>query len=259
MHKLGFFSGSSLFHNLYPITKFIWLLIGSVVLIIIQSSRLIGITAIIFFTTLLILHPAIWKIRGFRLALVTGAILLILYFLCDKRGEILAFDQAPTLFWITSGGLHKGLLVSGRFLAIICLSYLFILTTSPNHLAYGLMKMGVPYRYGFMLVTALRLAPTLEEEGQTIYRAQLVRGIKYDSKNLKRFLLLIRQFLSPLLFSALRKADKLVFSMESRGFGKFPLRTFRDQTAPGYNDLYFSISLFMFFSSLLILDIGGIL
>ena len=151
-----------------------------------------------------------------------------------------------------------GLKIGGRFLAIIFLSYIFILTTQPNQLAYSLMKIGVPYRYGFMLVTALRLAPILEEEGQTIYQAQLVRGVRYDKKNIKKLLHLVRQFLTPLLFSALRKADKLVFSMEGRGFGKYPKRTFLDQTSPGYRDILVSIGLLLFFSSLLILNYGGV-
>jgi energy-coupling factor transport system permease protein len=259
MHKLGYFPGISLIHKLYPITKFIWLLIGSVVLFFIRSSWLVVMTAFVFLTTLIFIQPGICKLRGFRLALSTGLLLLILYLFFEKTGDIIVLASAPSLLRITSGGLQKGLLVSGRFLAIMFLSYLFIVTTSPNQLAYGLMKLGIPYRYGFMLVTALRLAPTLEEEGQTIYRAQLVRGVKYDRKNFKRFLLLIRQFLSPLLFGALRKADKLVFSMEGRGFGKYATRTFHEQTSPGIVDLYFSIGLLLFLSSLLILDIGGIL
>lgn len=101
-----------------------------------------------------------------------------------------------------------------------------MLTTSPNDLAYALIQTGVPYRYGFALVTAIRLVPVFEEEASIVYQAQLARGIQYDSRNLKRFLILARQFLLPMLVSALSKVDSLSVSMEGRCFGKYKNRTF---------------------------------
>ncbi len=73
----------------------------------------------------------------------------------------------------------RGSHVGARFLDVVLLSYLFVLTTEPNLLAYGLMQVGLPYRFGFALVTALRLVPVFEKEGETVYRAQLARGIAY--------------------------------------------------------------------------------
>jgi energy-coupling factor transport system permease protein len=118
------------------------------------------------------------------------------------------------------------------------------------------MKLGLPYRYGFMLVTALRLAPILEKEAQTIYRAQLVRGIQYDRGNIKKLFLLIQQFLTPLIISALRRADRLVFSMEGRGFGRYKNRTYRNQTSPTSLDLQASLSLFLLFAIFIFINYG---
>lgn len=255
MHKLAYIYGNSLIHQLYPITKFLWLLSGTVLILIISDYRLICMLAIVLLILLLIIQPTIWKIRGFRFAFLTGFILFVLYLVFDKTGSALVFPNIKILK-ITGGGLAMGLRMSGRFLGIIFLSYLFILTTDPNHLAYALMTLGLPYRFGFMLVTALRLSPILEEEGKTIYKAQLVRGVKYDNFKIKKIYLLAQQFLTPLLFSAIRRADKLVFSMEGRGFGKFSTRTFRDQRRPTPLDLYTSLVLLIFFTILLILDFG---
>ena len=112
---------------------------------------------------------------------------------------------------------------------MIWMSYLFVLTTEPNALAYGLMQAGLPYRYGFALITALRLVPVFEQEGQTVYQAQLARGIAYDRGGPRRFVTLARQFFLPLLVSALGKVDALAVSMEGRCFGKYPRRTFLRQ------------------------------
>lgn len=257
MRKLTYNPGSSLAHRLYPLTKFAWLLVGTVLFFLIQDGRLLIFSAGLSALVLTSIHRCIWRIRGFRLVILTGLALFILYLVFDKTGQIL-YDPGYHFLTITSGGLLTGLRFGGRFLSVVFMSYIFILTTDPSDLAYALMKLGLPYRYGFMLVTALRLAPVMEEEGQTIYRAQLVRGVRYDRGNLRKLVLIIQQFMTPLLISALRRADKLVFSMEGRGFGKQPMRTFRNRPCPTYLDLLISIILTFFFTSLIILNRGGL-
>ena len=257
MRKLSYQPGSSIAHQLYPLTKFAWLLIATGLFFLIQDGRLLMATAGLWALALFSINRDIWRIRGFRFVLITGMALFFLYLVFDKSGQVL-FNPGYDFMVISSGGLLMGLRFSGRFLSIVFMSYIFILTTDPSDLAYALMKIGLPYRYGFMLVTALRLAPVMEEEGQTIYRAQLVRGIRYDRGNLRKLLLIIQQFMTPLLISALRRADKLVFSMEGRGFGKQPVRTFRKRPSATYLDLLISIILTFFFTSLIMLNRGGL-
>lgn len=256
MRKLTFQSGNSFLHQLYPLVKLIWLLLLSVLVLIVSQGLLILALALITLAALITLCPRIWKVRGFRLVLFTGIFLFIIYVLFDKTGPIL-WNPGITLFQITKNGIDAGLLYGSRFLAIVLMSYLFILTTNPSDLAYSLMQAGLPYRYGFMLITALRLAPILEDEGQTIYQAQLVRGVRYDHGSLKRIPLLVQQFMTPLLISALRRADKLVFSMEGRGFGQYPTRTFRHRVTLTYRDLSFSILLASLVTVILMINFGG--
>lgn len=255
MHKLSYRPGHSLAHRLYPLTKFMWLLAGTVFVFIIQDGRLLIITAGLLALILVFIHPQIWHIRGFRLAFFTGLALFVLYLLFEKSGQVI-YDPGIHILQITSGGILLGLRFSGRFLAIVFMSYIFILTTDPSDLAYALMKFGLPYRYGFMLVTALRLAPVMEEESRTIYHAQLVRGIRYDQTSILKVPLLVQQFLTPLLISAIRRADKLVFSMEGRGFGAQKTRTFRKRPAMTSSDLYISLAFIVYFAALLILNYG---
>ncbi len=127
---------------------------------------------------------------------------------------------------VTVDGVRAGVIVGGRFLAIILLSMLTVATTDPSQLAYALMRAGLPYRYGFALVTALRLAPLFELEASTVYEAQLARGVRYDVRSPVRLWTLLRQLLLPLLVSALGKVDALAVSMEGRAFGRYPTRTF---------------------------------
>ena len=256
MRKLTFRPGTSFFHQLYPLDKLVWLLILSLLILIVTKGALTLALAIFALIILIALFPQIWRIRGIRLVLFTGFFLFILYILFDKTGQLL-WDPGISLFRITQNGLSSGLLFSSRFLAIVMLSYVFILTTNPSELAYTLMRVGLPYRYGFMLITALRLAPILEDEGQTITQAQLARGVRYDQGTLKRIPLLVQQFMTPLLISALRRADKLVFSMEGRGFGQYPDRSFRQMSVPTYRDVIFNFLLVPLTVLFLILNYGG--
>jgi energy-coupling factor transport system permease protein len=144
-------------------------------------------------------------------------------------GLLQAFFSRQGAIWVelgplalTRGGLLTGLYVAGRFVGVVLLSYLYVLTTDPNGLAYALMQAGLPYRFGFALVTALRMVPMFEREAQIVYEAQLVRGVRYN----RRLIRVARQFFFPLLVSALGKADTLAASMEGRCFGRYPTRTF---------------------------------
>ncbi len=163
------------------------------------------------------------RVRGVRLAIGMAVFLMVLQVLARDGGAVwLRFGPLR----VTDVGVRAGIAVGGRFLAVVLLSYLFVLTTDPNDLAYGLMQAGVPYRFGFALVTALRLVPVFEQEGETVYRAQVARGLGYNKAGLSRWVTLARQFLLPLLVSALSKVDALAVSMEGRGFGQYPRRTF---------------------------------
>jgi energy-coupling factor transport system permease protein len=253
MRKLAFLPGQSILHLLHPLSKFVWLILITVFIFIIKDGLLIFAIAGWCLIYIFAVYPQIWKIRGFKFALITGMVLFILYVLFDKTGRIL-FDPGFSLLRLTSGGFFNGILYSGRFLTIVTVSYLFVLTTDPTDLAYSLMRIGVPYRVGFMLVTALRLSPLLEDEGRTIYQAQLVRGVRYDEGNVRQFILVIRQFMTPLLISAIRRADKLVFSMEGRGFGQYKNRTFRQKPKFKGWDIFFNLIMTTITAVVLILN-----
>jgi energy-coupling factor transport system permease protein len=258
MHKLSYLPTDTVFHRIYPLTKFFWLILGTILILLLTKGILLVSISLLCLLVLHFIYQDIWRVRGFRFVFLTGLFLFILYVLFEKSGRVL-WNSGPGIFMVTTGGLEMGLRFCGRFLAVVFLSYIFILTTSPNDLAYSLMKAGIPYRYGFMLVTALRLSPILEEEGRTIYRAQLVRGVQYEKSGFRKLFLLVRQFMTPLLISALRRTDKLVFSMEGRGFGIHPDRTFRQQSSLTKVDAATWVVMVLLSASLLVLNYGGML
>jgi energy-coupling factor transport system permease protein len=223
LQRITYQPGASLLHRLHPLVKLTWLVGSTAVLFIIQQPAgvlgLLALTAIAFPLNGLKIH----KVRGLRLFAFTALLLFLTQLFFASADESL-LQLGPLR--ITEAGITKGIYVAGRLLSVVLLSYLFVLTTEPNDLGYVLMQAGLPYRYGFMLITALRLVPLFEQEAQTVYQAQLARGIAYDRGGLKRFFTLARQFFLPLLVSAMSKVDALAVSMEGRCFSKYPHRTF---------------------------------
>jgi len=228
LQRVTYQPGASLLHHLHPLVKLAWLAGGTVALFIMQQPMgvliILALAGAAFPLNGLTLH----KVRGLRFFAVT-ALTLFAVQVFFTHAETPLLQLGPLR--VTETGIVKGIYTAGRLLSVILFSYLFVLTTEPNDLGYALMQAGVPYRYGFMLITALRLVPLFEQEAQTVYQAQLARGIAYDRGGVKRFFALARQFFLPLLVSAMSKVDALAVSMEGRCFGKYPRRTFLREVA----------------------------
>jgi len=120
-----------------------------------------------------------------------------------------------------------GALMSLRFLNVVLASHLFVSTTEPELLAYALIQAGLPYRYGFAFLAAMRFVPYFRDQAQTVRQAQMARGIAVDRATPKSVFLMARYTFIPVVVSALGRVESLSVSMEGRCFGLYPTRTFR--------------------------------
>ncbi len=221
--RITYQPGHSVLHRLHPLVKGAWMLFGTILVFVVPNPWIVLAVLGLALLAFSVAGVRLGQVRGTRLFATTALLLAVLQILFVRTGPVLVQigPLAPTI-----SGVEAGIYVAGRFLSVVFLGYLFVLTTDPNSLAYALMQAGLPYRYGFTLIMALRLVPIFEQEGQTVYNAQLARGVQYDARSPRRFLTLARQFFLPLLVSALGKVDALAVSMEGRCFGKHPTRTF---------------------------------
>jgi len=233
--RITFWPGNSFLHRLHPVVKIVWMIFGTVMVFILRNPWWVMVILVMTILAFPLSRLPLVRVRGFRLFATTALFLALLQFLFVHQGEVLVQWGSWRL---TSGGLEAGIYVAGRFLSVVLMSYLFVMTTNPNDLAYALMQMGIPARYGFILITALRLVPIFEQEASIVYQAQLARGMRYDRRSLGRVLDLARQFTLPLLVSALSKVDALSVSMEGRCFGKYSRRTFLREVKPNRKDAF---------------------
>ncbi len=129
------------------------------------------------------------------------------------------FSKGVTpLFWfLTKESFLFALARTMLMLLMISTGMILISTTRNEELVLGMIRMGMPYRVGFAISTALRLVPTIASSTLTISQAQRSRGLDLDSGNLldriKKFLPL----LVPVFISTIRSTNIFGMALESEG------------------------------------------
>ncbi len=128
---------------------------------------------------------------------------------------------------ITIGGILFGLLVSTRIIVVVTVLPIFTMTTSMSRLNAALAKIRVPQKMIFMLVTAMRFVPLVQESWQAIIDAQKIRAFDIEKAN---FFQKIRRayipIITPLLLLMFRKAMDLEVAINARAFGAQKERTY---------------------------------
>ena len=225
-------------HQIHPLVKLVMLISFSLAVFTVPS--LMG-GAVLFFLLLCAYMFAglgpVFFYRKLRFILIFGLLILLVQLLWVKEGYLLwNFYLGTVQITVWSEGLWGGLGMMLRFVNVIGSSFLFVATTNPNRLAYALMQVGLPYRIGFMLITALRFIPVFHLELAQVKNAQMAKGIEVEGISPRKLLRVVRYLMVPLVISALSKVDYLTISMESRAFGLYPSRSYLVSQALSRND-----------------------
>lgn len=116
--------------------------------------------------------------------------------------------------------------VTLKYLSVIPMALLFILTTNPSEFAASLNKIGISYKIAYSVSIALRYIPDIQREYHDISFAQQARGIDMSKKEkLRKRIKNMSSILMPLIFSSLDRIENISTAMELRAFGKNKKRT----------------------------------
>lgn len=228
MPGLTYVENHSWLHSLHPLVKLVMLISFSLTVFAVPSWT----GGAILFSIML----AFYGLAGLGLAffchklrfiIIFGLFLLMIQILVVQEGRLLwQLCIGSACFSVWSEGLLQGLSMMLRFVNIIGSSYLFVASTDPNRLTYALMQAGLPYRFGFMLITALRFIPVFHYELEQVKNAQMAKGIEMEGLSPGKLIKAVKYLMVPLVITALSKVDYLAISMESRGFGIYPQRSY---------------------------------
>lgn len=219
--KLRYVHGDSFIHGLDPRTKVLMLLV------IVGSAMLtVGtVLNVAIFLVLLALASASGALRHWLRMLWRMAPLVVIIVVFDSLFSHVAWG--PVLFatqqWIlritvTLGSIAYASTIGLRFLTIVGISFLFIMTTRFEDFVAGLRKLGVPYLLALSLGLALRSVTLLTADIKAIADAQRSRGLEIDTSLMKRADGLLSLAI-PAIVCLIYRSRNIASAIYCRGFG----------------------------------------
>lgn len=217
VHKDGFF------HRLHPFTKIAFILL--VGLMSILSTNLLFlvlmVVAVLIIAYLANLNTEV--MQQFKLIAIMSIILIGLTIITMPSGDILGFvipSAIPVIgghIPITTGAIDFGLILTLRFMVLICIFQLFVISTQPRDIVHTMERMRIPIDYTLMFLIALRFIPTLQIEGKRIHEAQMARGYNPGTGLLGK-VRSVAPIVIPLVSNALARATVLGLTIDIRGY-----------------------------------------
>lgn len=219
--------------NLSGITKLICFLILTFTVMFSYDARVVA--AILVFS-FWILHISEIRFSQIRIMLYYVLIFIlinfILTFLFSPKYGVEIYGTEHDVLQITSRYtvtleqlLYQGTKVL-KYLSVIPLGMIFLLTTNPSEFAASFSTIGVSYKAAFAVALTLRYFPDMIRDYTDISLAQQARGLDMSRKEKlgTRLKNMFRIFV-PLIFSSLDRVEVVSNAMDLRGFGKHRKRT----------------------------------
>jgi energy-coupling factor transport system permease protein len=127
---------------------------------------------------------------------------------------------------LTTGGILLGCMFVCRIIVMVLVSLLLTYTTPLDDVLQVSRKLHMPSTIAFVMATAVRFIPTMDEKSQMVLDAQRSRGARIDGGG---FLRTVRSYVSimvPLIVDSIRMSENLAVALVNRGFGSGKQVTF---------------------------------
>ncbi len=230
---LSYVERDSLIHGMTGTTKLFFFLFWSIGAMITYDTRVL-VGMFIIGCILFKISKLKWEEISFALifmfTLMAINIVGIYIFAPEQGVEIYGTRHVlAELFWrysITVEQLFYMFNFLMKYMAVIPVALLFIMTTNPSEFAASMNKIGISYRIGYAVAIALRYIPDVQRDYREISQAQQARGISLgkEEKTIER-IKNSAAILFPLVLSSIQRIETISNAMELRGFGKHKKRT----------------------------------
>ncbi len=222
-HSLAFVERGSILNRIYPLVKLAWVFVVAVSLFIFRSP-LSGVTMFVLilgFAILLGRIPFRQILGASQSIFLLGLLLMFFHFFTDPGKTVFQLG----VLTITNNGLVQGPVFFFRLSVVVLASFILIWTTDTRDLMVSLAKAGVAYRLAFAVFLALRFLPLIQREVDAVRSAHSIRGRAAHS-GLGHKIKLWQRYIFTILINGLRKAETTATSLDCRGFGSQPTRTY---------------------------------
>ena len=221
--------GNTFFHRLDPRTKLGWMLGMMIFSFLFFDPKVLFLVCVFNFVLLL------WSTGKYALTSpISEAVLLLAVPQIIVHGCVNAAGVTPVVFMGSTisipllgtlkwEGVYLGLSYAFRMLGVGYATLLFIATTHPRDLVKGFERLGLPFKYSFMIMMSLQLIPEAIRETRIILEAQQSRGMKMRGF-LERLRALLPVFV-PITIGSMQRVQMMSMALDARAYGAPVQRT----------------------------------
>jgi energy-coupling factor transport system permease protein len=156
---------------------------------------------------------------------------------------------------VTTGGIIFAIAMGFRLLTLAGISFLFIMTTSPDDFVRSLKSMRVPPILTFSLGYALHSTTALASDTRQIMDAQRSRGLELDRGTLIKNRNKLAALFIPITISLIKRSKNTADAMQVRGFRQSMSHSCYKSQELGRPDLFMGIALAILVIFLLVLNL----
>ncbi|GAF63401.1 cobalt ABC transporter pearmease protein [Bacillus sp. TS-2] len=228
VEMLSYIERKSPIHQLTGVTKLLCFILWSTAAMLTYDTRIL---AFLFVLGIYIFILSKVKVKEVSFILIFILIFLLLnniaIYLFSPQEGVVIYESNTVLFELfgrynlTLEQIFYQVNITLKYLTVIPVALLFIVTTNPSEFAASMNKIGISYRISYSVALALRYIPDVQRDFRNIAQSQQARGLDMSSnekwtKRIKNAATII----IPLILSSLEKIDTISHAMELRGFGK---------------------------------------
>jgi energy-coupling factor transport system permease protein len=226
-------------HKLHPLTKLLLIVLTVALILITPGFR--GNIAV--YTSWLCVLLIFWVAARFgvreasfliKIWLLMAAILIVSQgFLYWPEGSYTPLFTVATIDiagrsvgTFTLEGLLVGVVGSLKILCVLVSVPVFIATTKVEDFAYSLAKLGTPYKFTFILLTAMRFLPVVQQTWNELIDVQRLRGYDLDRQGIiTKIREVYLQSIISLVLITFKSGLSMQVALETRGFSVRTKRT----------------------------------
>lgn len=225
--RIEYQPGDSLLHRLDVRAK----LLGFTVILV--ATFLFGRWEINLGFTLLAIGLTMWARIGMKQVLKTLAplaiiVVIVMVFaaysfrggdLVDPANNEVLLSLPNGALALTAGAVSYGVSLGLRIVTMVLMTLLLLFTTPIDDFVAAMRQARVPHVIIFIVMTALRFIPTMQQRADQVLDAQRARGAHIDDGGTLRRIRAFVPVMVPLLTSGIRMSDDLAAAMINRGWG----------------------------------------
>lgn len=219
-------------HKINAVAKLVYFLATLIVIMLTYDTRLLLLLTVVSFIALRVSRIQ-WHEISFFIKLIAFFSLLNLIFIYLFEPEFgVELYNSRTVIWegigrytLTLEQIFYELNVALKYIAMVPLVLVFMLTTNPSEFASSLNRIGISYNISYSVSLTLRYIPDVQRDYFNIRNAQLARGTGKGDATLMDKVKQNVQIVIPLLLTSFEKIDTISQAMTLRRFGTKDKRT----------------------------------